>query len=69
MVSSRESKAEKAAENSSRAKKRPDPTAQQKREDALRPIGGTYTCWCGKKFGHAWRGKAQGKPHPRARRR
>lgn len=69
MVSSKKRKAEEARENSSKAKKRPGPTAQQKREDALRPIGALNVCWCGKKLGHGWKGKNEGKPHPRARRR
>jgi len=68
MVSSRKRKAEEAKELSSRAKKRPGPTARQQRESNLPTIGG-HDCWCGKKLGHGWRGKADGKPHPRARRR
>lgn len=69
MVSSRKRKAEEAAELKSRAKKRPGPTARQQRESSTPTIGSKDLCWCGKKLGHRWRGQADGKPHPRARRR
>lgn len=44
---------------------RPRPvTDAQKRESALKSIG-TWDCWCGRRNGHDWPGKDNGKPHPR----
>lgn len=43
----------------------PEPPRQKRKVTGTHVIaaGG---CWCGKALGHAWPGKADGAPHPRA---
>jgi hypothetical protein len=37
-----------------------------KKPEIVLPTLGTFqNCWCGKPNGHPWKGKEEGKPHPR----